>query len=269
MRRFLRKLGWARPLPFRRFECAPGVEAQVDFGTGAPVVGAAGKRRRTHVFRNVLSHSRKAYSEVTYRQTTEDFRSALENAFRHFGGVPQTVVIENLKAAVKHPDWFDPELVPKLAAFAAHYGTVVLPTRPYTPRHKGKVERGIDYVQENALKSRTFASLEEQNRHLEHWEAGVADTRIHGTTPKCSRSPARATGYAIRPPPPPPRRLRPLSQLHRPPAPTAIRQNQPMRRFHVPGHASENQPPKPQPPSKTVANRPNLKDRLFRQFSGC
>ena len=34
-----------------------------------------------------------------------------------------------------------------------------LPTRPYTPRHKGKVENGIDYVQDNALKGRRFASL--------------------------------------------------------------------------------------------------------------
>jgi transposase len=69
VRRFLRRLGWARPLPFRRLECAPGQEAQVDFGTGAPIVGPDGKRRRTHVFRIVLSHSRKGYSEATYRQT--------------------------------------------------------------------------------------------------------------------------------------------------------------------------------------------------------
>lgn len=51
-----------------------------------------------------------------------------------------------------------------------------------TVQSKGKVERGIDYVQENALKGRRFASLEEQNRHLRDWEAHVADTRIHGTT---------------------------------------------------------------------------------------
>jgi transposase len=182
VRRFLRRLGWTRPLPFRRIERAPGEEAQVDFGSGAPIIGPDGKRRRTHVFRIVLSHSRKAYSEATDRQTTDDFLGALENAFEYFGGVPQTLVIDNLKAAVKHPDWFDPELVPKVAAFAAHYGTVILPTKPYTPRHKGKVERGIDYVQENALKGRRFGTLEEQNRHLRDWEANVADTRIHGTT---------------------------------------------------------------------------------------
>jgi hypothetical protein len=57
-------------LPFRRIEVAPGEEAQVDFGTGAPIIDQDGKRRRTHVLRVVLSHSRKAYSEVVYRQTT-------------------------------------------------------------------------------------------------------------------------------------------------------------------------------------------------------
>jgi transposase len=146
VRRFLRRLGWTRPLPFRRMECAAGQEAQVDFGTGAPIVGADGKRRRTHVFRIVLSHSRKAYSEATYRQTTDDFLNALENAFHHFGGVPQTIVIDNLKAAVKHPDWFDPELVPKAAAFASHYGTVILPTKPYTPRHKDHASSCTSFV---------------------------------------------------------------------------------------------------------------------------
>jgi transposase len=184
VRRFVRRVGRARPLPFRRLECAPGQEAQVDFGKGAPIVGRDGKRRKTHVFRIVLSHSRKGYSESTYRQTTEDFLGALENAFQHFDGVPQTLIIDNLKAAVKHPDWFDPELVPKVAAFCRHYGIAILPTKPYTPRHKGKVERGVDYVQENGLKGRMFESLQEQNRHLAQWEANVADTRIHGTTRK-------------------------------------------------------------------------------------
>ena len=59
---------------------------------------------------------------------------------------------------------------------------VFWPTRPYTPRHKGKVEKGIDYVQDNALKGRRFTSLQEQNAFLLDWELTVADTRIHGTT---------------------------------------------------------------------------------------
>lgn len=182
VKRFVRSLGSEPVAPFRRIETPPGEQAQVDFGSGAPVKSADGKRRKTYVFRIVLSHSRKGYSEATFRQTTEDFIRCLENAFAHFGGVPQTLVIDNLKAAVAHPDWFDPELVPKLQSFCRHYGTAILPTRPYLPRHKGKVEAGVKYVKNNALKGRSFASLDEQQRFLEHWEASVADTRIHGTT---------------------------------------------------------------------------------------
>jgi hypothetical protein len=69
-----------------------------------------------------------------------------------------------------------------MRSFAQHYGLAVLPTKPRTPRHKGKIERGVDYVQENALKGRLFVSLAEQNQFLLEWEQTVADTRIHGTT---------------------------------------------------------------------------------------
>ena len=182
VKRFVRRLARHHALPMRRMECGPGEEAQVDFGTGAPVVGPDGKRRKTNVFRIVLSHSRKAYSEATYRQTTEDFIRCVENSFQQFGGCPKVLVIDNLRAAVQHPDWFDPELVPKLRSFCQHYGVTILPTKPYMPRHKGKVESGVKYVQNNGLKAKKFASLEEENDHLAHWESAVADTRIHGTT---------------------------------------------------------------------------------------
>ena len=165
-------------------ECMPGDEAQVDFGSGAPIVRADGTRKHPHVFRIVLSFSRKGYSETVYRQTTDDFLHCLENAFWHFGGVPRTLVIDNLKAAVKRADWYDPDIHPKIQSFCEHYGTVILPTKPYTPRHKGKVERGVGYVKDNALKGRKFSRLAEQNQHLLNWESRIADTRIHGTTRK-------------------------------------------------------------------------------------
>ena len=184
VRRYVARLGKATPLPFRRMEVEPGAEAQIDFGKGAPIVDEQGRKRRTHVLRIVLSHSRKAYSEAVYRQTTDEFIRCLENAFRHFGGVPKTLVPDNLKAAVLRADWYDPDVNPKLQSFCEHYGTVLLPTKPRMPRHKGKVERGVGYVQDNSLKGRVFASLEEQNEHLLQWETTIADTRIHGTTRK-------------------------------------------------------------------------------------
>jgi transposase len=180
VKRFVHVLAGNAPLPFRRLETAAGEEMQVDFGQGAVVV-ADGRRRRPHVFRVTLSFSRKGYSEVVWHQDTESFLRCLENAFHHFGGVPKTVVVDNLKAAVLQADWFDPDLNPKLQSFAQHYGMVILPTKPRTPQHKGKVEAGVKYVQDNALKGRTFASLAEQNQFLDQWERRVADQRIHGT----------------------------------------------------------------------------------------
>jgi transposase len=182
VKRYVRKLSECEEVPFRRMEVLPGTECQVDYGTGAWIVGPDGKRRKNHLFRVVLSCSRKAYSEVSFTQETECFLRALENGFRHFGGVPDAVVIDNLKAGVIKPCVYDPELNPKLRDFAVHYGTCILPSRVRTPRHKGKVERQVGYAQNNALKGKSFKSLAEQNAYLRDWEINVADKRIHGTT---------------------------------------------------------------------------------------
>jgi len=187
VKRFLQRLGRTTPLPFRRMETLPGQEAQVDFGRGAPVE-RDGKRRYPWVFRIVLSYSRKGYSEVVWRQDTESFLRCLENAFRAFGGVTRTLVPDNLKAAVLQADWYDPELNPKIQEFCRHYGCVLLPTKPDTPRHKGKIERGVGYVSSNALRGRVFGSLQEENEALQWWESHVADPRIHGTTRKQVRA---------------------------------------------------------------------------------
>jgi len=181
VQRFVRQLLQTQPVPFVRMEVAAGTEAQVDFGQGAWVM-VDGKRKRPHLFRIILSHSRKGYSEVVWQQTTESFIRCLENAFRYFGGVPRTLIIDNLRAAVTRADWYDPELNAKVEEFCRHYGTVMLPTRPAMPRHKGKIESGINYGQENAVKGRNFGSLSAHNLFLLDWESGVADTRIHGTT---------------------------------------------------------------------------------------
>jgi len=181
VKRYARGIEQEIGLPFRRMEALPGAECQVDYGIGAWIVGEGGKRRKTHLFRITLSFSRKGYSEVTFTQATDSFLRSLENAFRTFGGVPQTVVIDNLKAGVLKADVYDPDLNPKLRDFAQHYGTCIMPCRVRTPRHKGKVERQVGYVQDNALKGRTFETLGEENLFLRTWERDVADKRIHGT----------------------------------------------------------------------------------------
>jgi transposase len=182
VKRFVRVVRQTDPERVWRIEVAPGEEVQVDFGTGAPIVLSDGGRKKTWVFRIVLSFSRKAYSEAVFHQDTETFLRCLENAFRHFGGVSQTVNLDNLKAAVLKFDFADPELNPKLREFARHHGTVILPCLPRTPEHKGKVENSVAYVKGNALAGRIFESLAAANQCLAHWEKTVADVRIHGTT---------------------------------------------------------------------------------------
>ncbi len=98
-------------------------------------------------------------TEAVRRLTTESFIRSWENAFWRLGGAPEVVVFDNAKCAVLKADWYDPELHPTIVEFSKHYGFTLLPTRPATPRHKGKVERGVDYAQENALRGRKFESL--------------------------------------------------------------------------------------------------------------
>ena len=184
VKRFVRQLRHEQPDRVWRVEVQPGEEVQVDFGTGAAVVDAQGRRRRPWVLRVILSYSRKAYSEAVFEQTTENFIRCLENALRSFGGSVKVLNLDNLRAAVHKADWCDPELNPKLVSFCNHYGCAILPCQPRTPEHKGKIERGIGYLKSNALRGRTFASLSAHNEFLRHWEKTVADVRIHGTTRK-------------------------------------------------------------------------------------
>src|SRR5579863_1254906 len=182
VKRYVAKLRQTDPSVVQRIEVQPGEEVQVDFGSGPMLKGADGKERRTWIFRMVLSYSRKGYSEAVLRQDTETFIRCLENSFRAFLGSSLIINLDNLKAAVLKADWADPELNPKLADFARHYGTTILPCLPRTPEHKGKIEAGIKYIKGNALAGRKFSSLAELNQHLADWERTVADQRIHGTT---------------------------------------------------------------------------------------
>jgi transposase len=182
VRRYIAKLGKVNQLPYRRVETEPGEQMQIDFGTGAVCLDHEGKQRRTYVFRAVLSHSRKGYSEAVKGMNVENFLMVLENAFIALGGVPKIVLFDNASCAVKNPDWYDSVLHPKIVDFCKHYGFVLTTTKPGTPRHKGKVERGVAYVKGNALKGREFDSLAAQNEYLKQWEQNVADRRVHGTT---------------------------------------------------------------------------------------
>jgi len=65
---------------------------------------------------------------------------------------------------------------------AQHYGLLISPCRPRTPRHKGKVESGVHYVKRNFFAAEEFTDLAHVNRAGLTWVKEVAGTRVHGTT---------------------------------------------------------------------------------------
>jgi hypothetical protein len=71
VKRAVRQLQKTTPQRVWRIEVQPGEEAQVDFGSGAILIEPQGARRRSWIFRVVLSYSRKAYSEAVLRQDTK------------------------------------------------------------------------------------------------------------------------------------------------------------------------------------------------------
>jgi len=181
VKRFCRILKKKEPQVYARIHSAPGEEAQVDFGLGAPTFN--GKiYRRPYLFKMVLSYSRHSYEEVVWHQDVETFIRCHERAFQAFGGVPKTIRLDNLKSGVLSANLFEPVLNPTYQQFSEHSGFVAIPCLPRKPEHKGKVEAGVKYTQDNALKGCRFESLEQQNGHLRHWNRTWARRRIHGTT---------------------------------------------------------------------------------------
>jgi transposase len=90
-------------------------------------------------------------------------------AWEFFGGVSEVVVPDNLKSAVTHPSYYEPELNPTYRDLGEHYGVAIIPARPYRARDKAKAEVGVQVVQRwivAALRKRKFFSLEEVNKAI-------------------------------------------------------------------------------------------------------
>lgn len=182
-RDYVAKLRKATPHAYMVLHSLPGEEAQVDFGyIGTLNVG--GKPHKAWVFVMSLSYSRYMYAEITLDQTVRTFILCHINAFRFFGGVPEIVKIDNLKAAIVEADFYEPVVQRNYAAFAEHYGFLPDPCRVRTPTDKGKVESNVKYVKDNCFKGREFANLNEAKTFLAEWLQGTANVRIHGTTGK-------------------------------------------------------------------------------------
>lgn len=184
VRRFVRRLEPLTPEVTVRVECAPGEEAQVDFGyAGKMLDPETGKERRAWVFVMTLSWSRHQFARFVFNQKLETWLDCHRRAFEFFGGVPERVVIDNLKAAIAKACWDDPEVQQAYRECAEHYRFLIGPCRPYTPQHKGKVERGgVDYVKRNFLGGREMTTTTRANHDVLRWCNETAGKRIHGTT---------------------------------------------------------------------------------------
>jgi transposase len=182
VKRFVRRLKHTEPAQFDRLEFAVGEEMQVDYGEGAFTLYPGSDRyRKPRLFVCTLRYSRRSFRRVVWKSSQETWARLHEQAWRYFGGSCIYVVLDNLKEGVIKPDLYEPELNPLYAAVLAHYGVVADPARVRDPDRKGTVENAIQHTQSTALKGRRFASIEEQNDFLEHWETHWAAQRIHGS----------------------------------------------------------------------------------------
>jgi transposase len=99
--------------------------------------------RQVEVFVAILGCSLLTYVEATHSQCKEDFISACENAFYYYGGVPQAIVPDNLKAAVTKAGRYESVLNEEFERFAEHYGVTALPARVRKPKDKALVENAV------------------------------------------------------------------------------------------------------------------------------
>jgi transposase len=136
----------------------PGDVAQVDFGyVGRLVDPTTRKLRRAWVFTMVLGYSRHLFAKIVFDQKAETWVQLHIEAFAEFGGVPRTVVPDNLEAAVIRAafgiDRDDADLNRTYCELARHDGFVVDPAPPRAPKKKEKVESSVRYVKSNFWKT--------------------------------------------------------------------------------------------------------------------
>lgn len=179
-----------RPVPppeaVVRFETPAGRQGQVDF---AEFRFPWGKRYALLV---VLGYSRLLWCRFGPRQDMRTLLTGLEEAFLAFGGVPQELLFDQMKAVITRDLRLQGgALVRNLEflRFAHHWGFTPRACRPYRAQTKGKVERPVRYVRENLVYGRTFLNDGDLAQQCTDWLTRVANARVHGTThePPCAR----------------------------------------------------------------------------------
>lgn len=160
---------WAKTLnPSMRINHKAGERMFVDFSGDRPhyIDPQTGEVIYAELFVAVLGASSYTFSTAVRSQKKEDWIRCNIMALEYLGGCPEIIVPDNLKAGVKNACYYDPEINPVFTEMADHYSVAVLPTRPYTPKDKAKVENGVLNAQRRilaAIRNLTFFSLSELN----------------------------------------------------------------------------------------------------------
>ncbi len=104
-----------------------------------------------------------------------------------FGGLPERLVIDNLKTGVDRPDLHDPKINRAYAEFAHHYGVLIDPARAGKPKDKPRVERPMPYIRDSFFSGRDYPNLAAWRGAALNWCTDVAGVRscrpIDGASP--------------------------------------------------------------------------------------
>ena len=163
---------WRKTLnPVMRQSHRAGEKLFIDYaGQTVPVIDPeTGEISEVQIFVATLGASNYTYAEAHLNQTLPNWIGAHVRALDFFGGVPEVLVPDNLKAGVKSPHLYEPDINPTYQEFARHYGLAVVPARSRKPKDKAKVEVGVQVVERwilARLRDRTFFSLAELNQAI-------------------------------------------------------------------------------------------------------
>ncbi len=136
--------------------------------------GLTGEVHESQLFVAVLGASNYTYAEATWTQSLPDWTGSHCRAFRFFGGVPAQVVSDNLKSGITKACFYEPAVNRTYSDLARHYGTAIVPARPYKPRDKAKVEVAVQIAERwilARLRNRRFFSLAELNAAIRELSA--------------------------------------------------------------------------------------------------
>jgi transposase len=172
----------------RRFETAPGQQAQVDWGELGTLTLPDGTVQKLHAFVMTLGHSRAMFCDIATDMKMPTFLRMHEAAFAYLGGIPEHILYDNTKTVVKktltegEDARGEVKLNPTFADFSRYWGFTPRLCRPYRAQTKGKVESGVGYLRKNFVCGRDAHSHPDLRQQMSVWLATVANVRVHGST---------------------------------------------------------------------------------------